>query len=461
MKKKIIALCLIVSMLAIAVISGTIAYFTDVEDKDNTFVIGDIDIAIKESNGDGVDNGADGDGDGYDNWLDDQVLFPGVPVKKIVTVKNVGANSAYVRVTLTVPQYMVANFATGYTNDWTQISKTTDADNNTVYVFKYNTALEAGKETTVLLDNISVDKFIDDELNAKDALGNDAEKDVNVYAEAIQTAGFADVDAALAALDTQKQVENLGGVKIANTADELFDAMQSGSYVEIKEDVDKDVNSVTPYGNYTAFVQRGGVFDGNNKTLTCNDLGNNGRQGSWGIQTYGGTIKNVTVEGAFRGILIYSPTEDVILDNVTSVDAAYSLNTGEYSTTPGTDLIVENSRFANWMSFAGLDSASFTNCSFEVGSYFNSWPYDSLVKPIGINTLFKDSSFTVEHYLDLSELGAEATVTFENCTIGGTTLTSANASTLFRSGANEAVDNVSIYVELPAGRTIDDCIIIK
>lgn len=48
MKKKIISLCLVVMLLATAVIGGTLAYFTDTEKATNTMVIGNVDIDIDE-----------------------------------------------------------------------------------------------------------------------------------------------------------------------------------------------------------------------------------------------------------------------------------------------------------------------------------------------------------------------------------------------------------------------------
>lgn len=48
MKKKIMALCLVVALAAVAVIGGTMAYFTDNDSADNTFTVGGVDIALIE-----------------------------------------------------------------------------------------------------------------------------------------------------------------------------------------------------------------------------------------------------------------------------------------------------------------------------------------------------------------------------------------------------------------------------
>ena len=52
MKKKIIALCLIVALAATAVIGGTLAYFTDTDEATNVFTTGNVDITLDEPNWD-------------------------------------------------------------------------------------------------------------------------------------------------------------------------------------------------------------------------------------------------------------------------------------------------------------------------------------------------------------------------------------------------------------------------
>lgn len=49
MKKKIMALCVCLCMLAIAIVGGTMAYFTDEQAQTNTFTAGKVDIILYES----------------------------------------------------------------------------------------------------------------------------------------------------------------------------------------------------------------------------------------------------------------------------------------------------------------------------------------------------------------------------------------------------------------------------
>lgn len=53
MKKKIMAMCLVIAMAATAVIGGTLAYFTDTDKVANTFAMGNVDINLFETK-DGV-----------------------------------------------------------------------------------------------------------------------------------------------------------------------------------------------------------------------------------------------------------------------------------------------------------------------------------------------------------------------------------------------------------------------
>ena len=99
MKKKIISLCLVVALGATAVIGGTLAYFTDTDTETNKFTVGNVKIDIVEK----------GEKDGQEvDWAEaDKELIPGTStvnnVKKSVTVKNVGANDAYMWIEVWVP----------------------------------------------------------------------------------------------------------------------------------------------------------------------------------------------------------------------------------------------------------------------------------------------------------------------------------------------------------------------
>lgn len=115
MKKKITSLCLVVALLAIAIVGGTLAYFTDTDEATNTATFGNVKIEQWEQERDGSE------------FVQDQNIFPAVlskltksditvngytfPIRslegnyvdKIVSVKNTGTNDAYVRTIIAVP----------------------------------------------------------------------------------------------------------------------------------------------------------------------------------------------------------------------------------------------------------------------------------------------------------------------------------------------------------------------
>ena len=102
MKKKIVALCLVLALALTAIGGATLAYFTDVtEDVNNTFTIGNIDITLTETakvtDKDGkevTDAVKKNDYGGYSYTG----LMPTYSLEKKPVVTNNGANDAYVRV---------------------------------------------------------------------------------------------------------------------------------------------------------------------------------------------------------------------------------------------------------------------------------------------------------------------------------------------------------------------------
>ena len=104
MKKKLIAISLVVAMLAVAIVGGSLAYFTDTKSATNTFTVGNVKIDLIEQQ-----KGANG----LENFVPNKTLLPGTSdknaVSKIVTVKNNGANDAWVWVDLKIPAYLVSS----------------------------------------------------------------------------------------------------------------------------------------------------------------------------------------------------------------------------------------------------------------------------------------------------------------------------------------------------------------
>ncbi len=227
------------------------------------------------------------------------------------------------------------------------------------------------------------------------------------------------------------------------TAGELTAALAAGDDVQLTANISAPAATVAPYGNFYGFKHDGSLLDGAGHTLSVTGSGE-----TYGIMTSGGTIKNLKMDNGFRGIVLMYAQEDLILENVTLVGSGigYSINTAEHGLP--VQLIVRNSTLSGWASFAGLDSASFTRCTFRQGSYWGGTTYDRVVKPM-VDTLFENCDFANEQYIDLSELDDGCKVIFDKCTVNGAALTAENWNTLFEA------------IELPAGKTIADCVVFR
>jgi predicted ribosomally synthesized peptide with SipW-like signal peptide len=118
MKKKIITLCLVIAMLSVAVIGGTLAYFTDEEQARNEFTIGNVEIDLWEVVGqvDGADTpntklpvttlGQGNDGDTVQEYAP---IMPGDEMKKTITVENTGSEDAYIAISIKHELYRTFN----------------------------------------------------------------------------------------------------------------------------------------------------------------------------------------------------------------------------------------------------------------------------------------------------------------------------------------------------------------
>ena len=227
MKKKILAMCLCVAMLAIAIVGGTLAYFTDTDAETNVFTTGNVAIDLIEV---------------FD--ADTAKLMPGIDIQKEVTVKNTGSENAYVRVHIAYPSILDSgsedqpefaaynntlhwNFtaASVQEGEWSQLTNkdavgsnanypnwpgnggeynfyrtTVDGIEYNVYVYTYETVLTAEQTTaTPAINKVYLDAAVTNE-QMTGIIGELGEIKVLVFAEGGQEAGFTD---AYTALNTQ------------------------------------------------------------------------------------------------------------------------------------------------------------------------------------------------------------------------------------------------------------------
>lgn len=242
MKKKIFSLCLVLALAATAIIGGTLAYFTDTEEAENVFTIGNIDVQLFESyyhragaymdnvpedakvTGEITDEMIEESAEEYEAYLKSQVLMPGLHINKMPYVKNTGNNDAYVRIRVMIPSTLDVNFLNSsvfctsamsegeFTRDpaYTAGEVTVNGkvvDTYAVYEFTRVEALEPGEMTYWNVWNtIALDPEVTNQ-DLETVIGNGIASDltfgVKVEVDAIQADSFADADAAWAAFDAQ------------------------------------------------------------------------------------------------------------------------------------------------------------------------------------------------------------------------------------------------------------------
>lgn len=247
MKKKITALCLCVTLLAIAVVGASLAYFTDTDNATNTFTVGNVKIDL-------IEQERDGQG-GLQEFTQDQVLMPivgsaqgekdelGQPVAenyidKIVTIENTGKSDAYIRAYLAIPSALDDGYetfnaglntlhfnfgnkdgASTYGNQWNwkhgskwnYFETTIDGVAYNVYFADYYQPLAAGATTEQFISGVYLDKSFDmqdgkyyafgKEIDLSGLISQDGELTVKcpVFAVACQAEGFDNAAAAVEA----------------------------------------------------------------------------------------------------------------------------------------------------------------------------------------------------------------------------------------------------------------------
>ena len=210
---------------------------------------------------------------------------------------------------------------------------------------------------------------------------------------------------------------SVDGATVVTKADELVAALEADKDVVMLDNVKIDPAGMSnAYGTTGINVKNGQTIDGNGNTLDIRGAG-----GTWdsGINTTGGLIKNITVTGSFRGVFINhnsSYSERVVLENVTIQGTTYTISCDQGM---NQGLTATNSTFNGWTSYAAtLGDAKFVDCYFGEG---NGYAYCRPYAP----TTFVGCDFEAGFEMD-----ARATVTFEDCSIGGAPLTAENLATL-------------------------------
>ena len=182
MKKKIAVLCVVICMLAAAAIGGTLAYFTDNETSTNVFTMGKVDIELTET-----------------EWVAPEAVYPGIAYAKNPAVKNIGDDSAWIRVDVTLSdaaafiaaagKYQITDLAVIFEGHdeakWSLAEVVQDAEKDTLtYCYYYNTLLEAGKSTDPIFTKVKIPGLFDN--TDMETIGENFT--ITIQAHAMQTA---------------------------------------------------------------------------------------------------------------------------------------------------------------------------------------------------------------------------------------------------------------------------------
>lgn len=202
MKKKITALFLCVALAAIAIVGASLAYFTDTDNKTNTFTVGGVKIDL-------IEQQSNEDHTGFVPYTGDKVLMPivgsaqgekypnGQPkaanyIDKVVTIQNTGKSAAWIRAYFAIPAALddgyetfnagmnVLHFNFGnkvvdgnitstegvewiwtHGSKWNYFETTMDGIQYNVYFADYYQAVEAGATTEQLVQGVYLDKSVD------------------------------------------------------------------------------------------------------------------------------------------------------------------------------------------------------------------------------------------------------------------------------------------------------------
>lgn len=180
-----------------------------------------------------------------------------------------------------------------------------------------------------------------------------------------------------------------------------------------------NVSTVTLPSNVTTDASlnlNGKTLDGNGNTITATgNMMSNGQNTDPVVYATAGTIQNLTVMGAGRGVGTRGALEgDLTVNNYTANGGSYALHVGSGNNHA---LTVKNSNLNGWTSFGtGFSSVTFENTKFAQGTtgYNNIRAYS--------NVTFTNCDFT-NTILAVGDSTPGVVLTFVNCTYNGKLIT--------------------------------------
>ena len=438
-KKLLLGLSLVGVAAAAASLATTLAAFNSVDSAVNVMTAGNVQIKL-------VEQQRNEDRTALVDFEQGKALTPlvgsaqgdkdifGMPVAKnyqdkIISVKNTGANEAYVRVLMAVPASLdnteaadsalhvnfgnKVNLEGEYTEAWGNNWKenwnwdyssvgaaeiTIDGVAYNVYCYTYEDVLATGAQTSAAIAGVYLDSNVNYEngayvMNGEVIEGFNGVVTLPVIAQAVQVDGF---DNAVTAFEeafpygennvnVTKWFNNTGLVNAAPKSE----AVRPAGYNPVEEGTNV-VDGLTVIDNSDEKTNLRALYTGDGKKI----------------------VGSFTVTNSY-------------------LDGTYAMNVnGDGSGV----LTVTNTALRGWVSYSGFESATFTNVTFGANS--NPGIYN-VVRPYS-EVVFTNCDFDgTEFYLDKLPEGAK--VTFVNCTMNGETIDSAEDLTITYGTADSVV----------------------
>lgn len=427
MKKKALAVASYVMVAAMAV-GGTVAFLYDAESEMNTLTVGDaVDIAINEYQ-------RNEDGSALEDFDQGKELYPivgsaqgkkdkwGMPEAenygdKIVTVKNTGDADAYIRVYVAKP-LALSNLAK-------------DGDANTsddpLHMNLGNRVNLEGEYDAAYGDAWKTNWGWDYNVEIFEATIKGEKYEVSTYYLRNPLKAGEESTAVIAGVYLDSTVDYDDGV---------YTMVVDGKIYTIDYDLSKGVSiPVYAEASSTAFVKNDGSAQNTFQTWADKVTGSvvaapeSGavRPAAYVPDVAGEVIESLNVidnspaDVNLRAIYNDSaPVKGDLVINNSYLDGTYAMNAYAVEGS-GANLIVNNTDLLGWVSYTGFASANFTNCTFSENTNAETYktirPYDT--------TVFTNCDFEEGYTFLWDKLGAEDTVTFVNCTIGGAPITDA------------------------------------
>lgn len=238
-------------------------------------------------------------------------------------------------------------------------------------------------------------------------------------------------------VDATSSVTDVNGTAVAplvevTTYEELVAALaEDKANVVMMNDITETATQSSSYGVAGIVVEAGDVLDGNGYKLEIW-----GADGTWdcAVAITGGTVKNLTVAKAFRGIFMPSANGDVVIDNCKIDNVCYTFNSDagskDYTVT------VKNTVLNGWTSFSDVHkSVTFDNCTFGKGT--GGYQYE-FCRPYN-ETTFTGCEFNEGFDFDASAIG-DNTLAFNECKYDGEELSTGAGVEMFYKGGNIKID---------------------